>query len=77
MLADRDSNHDGRDVGHGFALYFPAGQYADVWIGVKEDSMLRLSPIERLRVMERHARDRRMLHEYGRRHREDQRRSIP
>jgi len=32
--------------------------------------MLRLSPLERLRVMERHARDTELLYEYGRRHRE-------
>jgi hypothetical protein len=34
--------------------------------------MLELSPLERLRHMERHARDTRMLYEYGRRHREAQ-----
>ena len=32
--------------------------------------LLSLSPLERLRLMERHARDTRMLNEYGRRHRE-------
>jgi hypothetical protein len=32
--------------------------------------MLRLSPLERLRVMERHARDTQLLNEYGRRARE-------
>jgi hypothetical protein len=33
-------------------------------------ALLRLSPLERLRHMERHARDTQMLNEYGRRHRE-------
>ena len=37
--------------------------------------MLRLSPLERLRVMEKHARDMATLHEYGRKHREAQPRS--
>jgi hypothetical protein len=32
--------------------------------------MLRLSPLERLQVMERAARDTQILNEYGRRHRE-------
>jgi hypothetical protein len=32
--------------------------------------MLRLTPLERLTVMERHARDMVVLHEYGRRSRE-------
>jgi hypothetical protein len=32
--------------------------------------LLSLSPLERLRLMERHARDTQMLNEYGRRHRE-------
>ena len=32
--------------------------------------MLGLSPLERLRFMERHARDTLVLYEYGRRHRE-------
>ena len=32
--------------------------------------LLRLSPLERLRRMERHARDTKILNEYGRRHRE-------
>lgn len=34
--------------------------------------MLRLSPLERLVVMERHANDTRQLLEYGRKHREAQ-----
>ena len=34
--------------------------------------MLQLSPLERLQVMERHARDVRSLNEYGRRHRQAQ-----
>lgn len=32
--------------------------------------LLSLSPLERLRLMERHARDTQMLNEYGRRYRE-------
>jgi hypothetical protein len=32
--------------------------------------MLSLSPLERLRLMERHARDTRLLNEYGRQHRQ-------
>jgi hypothetical protein len=34
--------------------------------------MLRLSPLERLVLMEQHARDTRLLYEYGQRHREAQ-----
>ena len=32
--------------------------------------MLRLSPVDRLKVMDKHARDTQMLYDYGRRHRE-------
>jgi hypothetical protein len=34
--------------------------------------LLQLSPLERLKLMERHARDTQILFEYGRRHREAQ-----
>ncbi len=34
--------------------------------------MLQLTPLERLTVMERHARDTQLLYEYGRKHRESQ-----
>jgi hypothetical protein len=34
--------------------------------------LLQLSPLERLRLMERHARDTQALYDYGRRHREAQ-----
>jgi hypothetical protein len=34
--------------------------------------LLQLSPLERLTLMERHARDTQTLYEYGRRHREAQ-----
>lgn len=37
--------------------------------------MLQLSPLERLKVMEKHAGDMAALHEYGRKHREAKSRS--
>ena len=37
--------------------------------------MLQLTPLERLKVMEKHARDMATLHEYGRKHRETESRS--